>query len=209
MQPSYEPFNESGTMLPPDPEMVDAIADTEIDGCALENEEHEHVHYVPANAVIDPPYYTRNPDGTKTPITKAEYKKGMREQYTAKHNINPTCGHKVVVGHEPRHRNCEACWFAYFQIHGQITKIADEIFQKHGAVEGGKIITDLKGKKFFENFTRFMSTVAKWKADMEAAVDNEEQDEQPTSGTETITGEESSTVTPGTDADTADQFRLF
>lgn len=132
-------------------------------------EDEETIRYIPDGFHENPPYYTVKPDGTKTAITKAEYKAGMREQFTVKHTTNPTCGHRIVVGQEPRHRNCDSCWFTYFQVHGEITKLADEIFQKHGHEEGGQIVAQIKGRVFLNNYLKFMSTVAQWKANMETA----------------------------------------
>ena len=80
----------------------------------------------------------------------------------------PICKHKFVHGSEPRHRNCESCWFAFFQIHGEITQLADEIHSKHG-LPG---LRQLKGPKFAKNFTKFMATLAVWKKATEEAKQN-------------------------------------
>lgn len=133
------------------------------------------------------PYYRTLPDGKRVEITRAEYKAAMRTEFTVKNNVNPMCGHRVTVGSVPSHHNCEACWFAYFQVHGEVTKLADEIFQQHGKKEAEAIITQIKGRKFFRNFLKFMSTVAKLKADIESA---KEQDEQrSTSSSEGVDSE--------------------
>ena len=77
----------------------------------------------------------------------------------------PVCHHKFVPGAEPRHRNCESCWFAFFQIHGEIVQAADEVHSKYG-ISG---LAQLRGQKFAQNFTKFMATVAVWKKAMEEA----------------------------------------
>jgi hypothetical protein len=90
----------------------------------------------------------------------------------------PDCGHKFVPEQEPRHRNCESCWFTFFQVHGELTKTADELFQAHGP----EIIAQLRGKKFTKHFLRFMGALAQWKATADAASEKTA-DEQGISGT--------------------------
>ena len=112
------------------------------------------------------PYYRINQEtGAYEEITRAEYKKVMRETFTVKHQRIPQCGHKFVPGHEPRHRNCEQCWFVFFQVHGELTQSVEEVFQKHGK----PAIVALRGVKFLDNFLKFMATVAQYKAAVEAA----------------------------------------
>src|ERR1700749_1280800 len=85
------------------------------------------------------------------------------------------CGHKIVAGSEPRHRHCELCWFAFFTIHGEITKLADEIFRSEG--EGA--LVQIKGRNFVTHFARYMVALDAWKVRQE-----ELKNEQSTSGTE-------------------------
>jgi hypothetical protein len=51
------------------------------------------------------------------------------------------------------------CWFAFFQVHGELTQGLDELFAQHGE----KGLLQVRGKKFVTNFLRFMSTLAQWK----------------------------------------------
>ena len=112
------------------------------------------------------PYYRINQEtGAYEEITRAEYKKVMRETFTVKHQRIPQCGHKFVPGHEPRHRNCEQCWFVFFQVHGELTQSVEEVFQKHGK----PAIVALRGVKFLDNFLKFMATVAQYKLAADAA----------------------------------------
>lgn len=113
-----------------------------------------------------PDYYRKATDGTIIPITKAEYKRGMLKEFTVKHHPLP-CGHKLVAGQPPRHRNCQACWFTFFQVHGELTQAVDEAYNANGTEVGKALITQLRGVKFFKNFLRFMSTVAAMKAKLE------------------------------------------
>lgn len=74
------------------------------------------------------------------------------------HQRLPMCGHKLVPGREPRSRNCDPCWFAFFQIHKEVTETCLEVFRTHGL---GALI-QLRGHKFAQKFTAFMSTIAEW-----------------------------------------------
>jgi hypothetical protein len=116
-----------------------------------------------------PDYYRTLPDGTIEALTKAEYKAGMRKEYTVRHRPLP-CGHKLVAGHAPRHRNCDACWFTFFQVHGDLTKAVDEAYNSQGTEVGRELIKQLRGTKFLRNFLKFMSTIALMKARMEGNV---------------------------------------
>lgn len=77
----------------------------------------------------------------------------------------PACGHRFDPNREPRFNNCESCWFAFFQTHGELTQTADELFQKHGI----DAIRQIRGKKFAENWLKFMATLAQWKQQMEGS----------------------------------------
>jgi hypothetical protein len=89
----------------------------------------------------------------------------------------PMCGHKFRPSMEPRHRNCESCWFTFFNVHGELTKAVDEVFTQFG--ESG--LMQLRGPKFTRNFTKFMSTIASWKKAADAAKEqNEQQDSTST-----------------------------
>jgi hypothetical protein len=112
------------------------------------------------------PYYRINQEtGQAEEITRAEYKKAMHDTFTVKHQKIPVCGHKFVPGTEPRHRNCEHCWFVFFQVHGELTQAVEEVFQKHGK----QAVINLRGVKFLDNFLKFMATVAQYKLAADAA----------------------------------------
>lgn len=89
-------------------------------------------------------------------LTREEYKKAMRALFTERRDVVQSCGHKFDKYHEPNHRNCLACWFAYFQVNGQITQISEECFHK----EGKEVLIKLKGEKFVKFFLIFMSMIA-------------------------------------------------
>lgn len=110
-----------------------------------------------------PNYYRTLPSGEIKELTKTEYKDAMRKEFTLR-RPRPTCGHRFAPGAEPQHRNCEACWFAFFQTHGELTQACDEVFANYG--EAG--LRQLRGPKFTKNYLKFMATLAHLKQMMEA-----------------------------------------
>jgi hypothetical protein len=103
-------------------------------------------------------------DGTKETLPISEYKKAMRLFFTVRRDVVPYCNHKIDLNSPPKN-NCHACWFAWFNNHGELVKELDKAFQEHG----GEIIEMTRGRKFLVNFLKFMGTLAKWKAEAEAA----------------------------------------
>lgn len=94
-----------------------------------------------------------------------------RERGTLRYQRIPMSGHKFVPQREPRHRNCEADWFVFFQVHGEFTQAIEELYQKNPA-----ILRTIKGPKFVKNFLKFMSTVAAFQSAV-GAKQPQEQDE--------------------------------
>lgn len=112
-----------------------------------------------------PKYYTTDQKtGKVTAITRAEYGKLRYRQLTVRYQRVPMCGHKFVPGAQPRHRNCERCWFGFFSVHGEFTKSVEELYAKHGGVP----VSRLLGAKLLHNFRKFMSTLAAMKSIQEA-----------------------------------------
>jgi hypothetical protein len=77
------------------------------------------------------------------------------------HQTVAVCGHKYNHNRQPRHRNCEQCWYAFFVNHGELVQTTDEVYQKYGA----DAITTFHGKTYLDNFLAFMSTLAHFQAD--------------------------------------------
>lgn len=91
--------------------------------------------------------------------TEGEMKK-LRKQYVTIQNPKViACGHGLSLGTQPTHRNCESCWFAFFQNHGELVQQLDEMH----TTGQDKVIVDLQGSKFYSQWRKFMSTVANWK----------------------------------------------
>jgi hypothetical protein len=62
------------------------------------------------------------------------------------------------LSRQPKHRNCESCWFAWFQNHGEIVQQLDEMHM----ADGDALIIQLQGEKFYHRWRQFMATVAQW-----------------------------------------------
>jgi len=69
------------------------------------------------------------------------------------------CKHRLDLSRPPRHRNCDDCWFAFFQNNPHTVETADELHQAGNS----RLIEQLQGTKFLKKFRNFMSTVAKLK----------------------------------------------
>jgi hypothetical protein len=100
-------------------------------------------------------------------MTRQVWKQMMRMHFTVRRGKAQPCGHKlastldaeghVVITSDPR-RNCEHCWFTYFNTNGTMTNIADECFRESGR----DVLERSRGKKFVKYFLMFMSTIARF-----------------------------------------------
>jgi hypothetical protein len=102
----------------------------------------------------------------KPKLTRSEIKKLRRQFVTVIHPRVAGCMHRYTPDRQPRHRNCEHCWFAFFQNHGNLVQTTDELHSTEGGIQ---MIVDLQGIKFLRRFRQFMATVAQWKAAQEQA----------------------------------------
>ena len=96
-------------------------------------------------------------------LSDGQLKKARKLYWTIQHPKVVTCGHSLDMGRQPRHRNCEHCWFAWFNEHGEIVQQLDEMYQ----AEGEKLIIQLQGQKFYHRWRQFMATIARWKEENE------------------------------------------
>src|ERR1035437_3562698 len=103
-------------------------------------------------------------DAAKPPQTLTETQfRALRKQYfTIRHPRAPICGHKMDVLNEPR-TGCELCWYAWLNMHGDLVQTADRAYQE----QGERFLTAMRGRKFTKMFLRFMSTLARLKAEEE------------------------------------------
>jgi hypothetical protein len=104
-----------------------------------------------------------NPEEPQKELTEGE-RKLLRKQYvTVQLPRVLACGHRLDLSRQPRHRNCEHCWFSWLNEHGEIVQQLDEMFTQHGP----ELIIQLQGIKFYNMWRKFMSTVANWKQENE------------------------------------------
>jgi hypothetical protein len=102
----------------------------------------------------------------------------MAKFFTVRHKVVKACGHKLNTSQDPRHAGCESCWFAFFSTNGDLTNLANECFQ-----EGGEaLLTKFRGTKFTKNFLRYMSTLARFQKEAEAAKESKDGEEAGDSG---------------------------
>lgn len=89
------------------------------------------------------------------PTVTAELVKRLRGKYFTVRHVPMPCGHKLDVVNEPSHRNCETCWFYFFNTHPQLVEVADQMYRTLGA----NAVMGLRGGKFVKMFKRYMATM--------------------------------------------------
>jgi hypothetical protein len=109
--------------------------------------------------VVEPPVPGAAVELQPKEITLSDYKKYMHDFFTRRLKRVSECGHRFDEEREPR-TNCEWCWFAYLNMHGDMVKTAHQCFSD----EGRDVLERIRGKKFTKFFIRFMATVAEFVA---------------------------------------------
>lgn len=193
----YEPFGEAGTMLPPSPEMMESLQYEPNNGGepgygAYDDErsvteqlwalnEDNGIDGIPDKDDAEYATYADTPASINEDDELPPYSIFARYWATEKPVKYPVlaCGHKYRNEFEPNHRNCERCWFAFFQTHGELTQAVEEAYQTGGA----KLVSKLRGPKFLHQFLKFLSTVAFVKMQQEAAEKVKEHSESITGRT--------------------------
>src|SRR5208337_684524 len=90
------------------------------------------------------------------PVVTERLLRSLRGKYfTVKHVLLTDCGHKLDMVNEPRHRNCENCWWNFFNTHPQLVEVANQFFR----TQGKKPMIGMRGERFVKMFLRYMSTV--------------------------------------------------
>ena len=93
------------------------------------------------------------------PLTEAQFRKLRGMYFTVRHHRVQPCGHLLDQINEPTFRNCEACWFCFFNSHGPLVEVTDKAFQEQGPA----FLDKMRGVKYRKAFTSFMSTIASMK----------------------------------------------
>ena len=138
-------------------------------------------------------------------MTRQVWKQMMRMHFTVRRGRAQPCGHKlssinvpnekgentIFITSDPR-KNCDSCWFTYFNTNGQMTNIADECFREAGR----DVLERSRGKRFVKYFLRFMSTLARFQREAAEKVATNGVETNSTEGNEDGVGEGS----PATDS---------
>ena len=138
-------------------------------------------------------------------MTRQVWKQMMRMHFTVRRGRAQPCGHKlssinvpnekgentIFITSDPR-RNCDSCWYTYFNTNGQMTAIADECFREAGR----DVLERSRGKRFVKYFLRFMSTLARFQREAAEKVATNGVETNSTEGNEDGVGEGS----PATDS---------
>jgi hypothetical protein len=95
-------------------------------------------------------------------VSWAELKQLRGQYFTVRHGRVYPCGHRFDKITEPR-TNCEYCWYNWLNSHGELIQSVDRAFQE----QGKDFVIKLRGEKFLRMFLRYMSTIAKFKAEEE------------------------------------------
>ena len=96
------------------------------------------------------------------PLTEKDFRQLRRVYFTVRHDRVNQCGHRFDRMNEPR-TNCQYCWFAFFNTHGELAQTADRAFQEQGKA----FLIQIRGAKFTKMFLRFMATLAQFQKEQE------------------------------------------
>jgi hypothetical protein len=107
-------------------------------------------------------------------ITPEQFRKLRGQYFTVRHHKVQPCGHLLDQINEPTFRNCESCWFCFFNSHAQLIEVADKAFQEQGPA----FLDKMRGKKFTRMFKRFMSTIARLKKESDERARAESSNDQ-------------------------------
>lgn len=167
---AYSPCNESGTMLPPDPDTIPDYAPPAevvtfqtpgVSDYASTSPEAVVEELAQAETVLDGTQY-QTWDEERKHIKRVFYESNKG---TLKLQSIPMCGHRFRPGSEPKQRNCQPCWFTFFSAHKELVEACHEVFKQFGQ-EG---LAQIRGPKFASNYVKFMGTLANWQQAYEAA----------------------------------------
>lgn len=113
------------------------------------------------------------PVQNQQPMTERQFRELRGKYFTVRHHRVQPCGHKADSLNEPRHRNCQSCWFMFFESHPQLVEVTDRAFIEHGT----RFLDRMRGKAYTKWFGRFMATKLRLKQEMDER--NVQQSEEP------------------------------
>jgi len=124
-------------------------------------ESSEHVHTEECDRT--PEIESRLNAEPQKPLTERQFRQLRNLYFTVRHTLVKECGHKIDMINEPRHRNCETCYWAWFSAHGELVQVADRALQE----QGKSFLVKMRGRHFYEMFVRYMSTLARFKKEQD------------------------------------------
>jgi hypothetical protein len=92
-------------------------------------------------------------------LTELQFRELRGKYFTVRHYRVKPCNHLLDQINEPTFRNCESCWFCFFNSHGQLVEVTDKAFQE----QGFRFLDKMRGVTYRKAFTSFMSTIARMK----------------------------------------------
>ena len=87
--------------------------------------------------------------GASRPIPQPVYK-----QQPTQHSTVVACGHKLEIGHLPKHSNCEDCWHALFETSPEGVASVHNLL----LTDGTRAVTAMHGAKFTKHFGRYLQS---------------------------------------------------
>lgn len=112
--------------------------------------------------------------GQGSMLNESQYRILRGKYFTVKHVLIEICGHKIDMINEPRHRNCEYCWWAWLSAHGELVETVDRALREQGET----FLIKMRGKHFLTMFRRYMSTVARFQKEAQEQKLQERANEQ-------------------------------
>jgi hypothetical protein len=85
--------------------------------------------------------------GASRPVPQPVYK-----QQPTQHSTVVACGHKLEIGHLPKHSNCEDCWHALFETSPEGVASVHQLL----LTDGTRAVTAMHGKKFTKFFGKYL-----------------------------------------------------
>lgn len=137
---------------------------------------HEQVRTPPTGYEGVPPELWPDENGKPPELTPTLLASLRGKYFTVRHPLLKECGHKIDMIAEPRHRNCENCWWTFFNTHPQLVETADQFFR----TQGKKAMVGMRGDQFVKMFVRYMATVIHFMK-QEGRLPNEFSNQQPNS----------------------------
>jgi hypothetical protein len=87
-------------------------------------------------------------------ISLKQLKELRGKYFTVRHIPLEECGHKLDALNEPRHRNCETCWWHWFETHPALVEAVDDAWR----TQGKRLVVNLRGTHFATMFARYVVT---------------------------------------------------